>query len=355
MNEPSIPRDQPLRGIVLMLAALAFFSCSDAASKLMTATLPAVEVAWLRFCVFTLLILGAARMTGQERPLQSHRPVLHKSGGSYCADAPDANRAVMAQYAAALHHHDFDFDGPLLPPRARVVDAGNLPRAEDASENRARIRGAITAILNAGAVPLVIGGDDSVPIPLFEAFAGRGSYTVLQIDAHIDWRDDVNGERLGLSSTMRRASEMGQIGRIIQVGQRGIGSARPADVADAKAAGVHFISAHQVHREGLEPVLRLIEPGSELLITFDCDALDPAIMPGVIGRVPGGLSYWQAIDLLRGAAARAQIASFDLVEFMPVRDLDGTGALVAGRLLATAAGIVTRQAKATRPPLDNDS
>ena len=76
MNEPSIPRDQPLRGIVLMLAALAFFSCSDAASKLLTATLPAVEVAWLRFCVFTLLILGAARMTGQERPLQSHRPVL---------------------------------------------------------------------------------------------------------------------------------------------------------------------------------------------------------------------------------------------------------------------------------------
>ena len=69
----------------------------------------------------------------------------------------------------------------------------------------------------------MIGGDDLVPIPLFEAFAGRGSYTVLQIDAHIDWRDDVNGERLGLSSTMRRASEMGQIGRIIQVGQRGIG------------------------------------------------------------------------------------------------------------------------------------
>jgi hypothetical protein len=56
MNKPSIPRDQPLRGIVLMLAALAFFSCSDAASKLMTAILPAIEVAWLRFCVFTLLM-----------------------------------------------------------------------------------------------------------------------------------------------------------------------------------------------------------------------------------------------------------------------------------------------------------
>jgi agmatinase len=279
----------------------------------------------------------------------------YASVGSYCADAPDAIRAVMAQYAAALHHHDFDFDGPLLPPRVRVVDAGNMPLAEDPSENRAQIREAVGAILNAGAVPLVLGGDDSVPIPLFEAFAGRGSYTVLQIDAHIDWRDDVDGERLGLSSTMRRASEMGHIGRIIQVGQRGVGSARPADVADARAAGVHFISAHQLHREGLEPVLRLIEPGSELLITFDCDALDPAIMPAVIGRVPGGLSYWQAVDLLHGAADRARVASFDLVEFMPARDLDGTGALVAGRILATVTGIVARQAGSAAESLPDPS
>jgi drug/metabolite transporter (DMT)-like permease len=76
MNEPAIPRDRPLRGIVLMLAALAFFSCSDAASKVMTATLPAVEVAWLRFCVFTILILGTAVGTGQTHALRSKRPIL---------------------------------------------------------------------------------------------------------------------------------------------------------------------------------------------------------------------------------------------------------------------------------------
>lgn len=153
---------------------------------------------------------------------------------------------------------------------------------------------------------------------------------------------------MGLSSTMRRASEMGHISRIIQVGQRGVGSARPADVADAREAGVHLIGAHQVHREGLEPVLRLIEPGSELLITFDCDGLDPSIMPGVIGRAPGGLGYWQAVDLLRGAATRGRIAGFDLVEFMPDRDVDGLGALVAGRLVATVAGLIARQVAGER-------
>jgi agmatinase len=210
----------------------------------------------------------------------------YPSVGSYCAAAPEAIRLAMAHYAATLHHHDFDLDSPLLPPGTRLVDAGDLPVADDASVNRERITSATRAVLDAGAVPLVVGGDDSVPIPVFEAFAGRGPFTLLQIDAHIDWRDEVQGERMGLSSTMRRASEMGHISRIIQVGQRGVGSARPADVADAREAGVHLIGAHQVHREGLEPVLRLIEPGSELLITFDCDGLDPSIMPGVIGRAP---------------------------------------------------------------------
>jgi drug/metabolite transporter (DMT)-like permease len=76
MNEPSISHDRPLRGIALMLAALAFFSCSDAASKLMTASLPAVEVAWLRYCAFTLLMLGTAAFTGRAQALRSRKPVL---------------------------------------------------------------------------------------------------------------------------------------------------------------------------------------------------------------------------------------------------------------------------------------
>ena len=57
-------------------------------------------------------------------------------------------------------------------------------------------------------------------------FAGR-QVVILQIDAHIDWRDEVGGEHWGLSSNMRRASEMAHVTGIVQVGQRGIGSARP--------------------------------------------------------------------------------------------------------------------------------
>jgi drug/metabolite transporter (DMT)-like permease len=76
MNDPSIARDRPLRGITLMLAALAFFSCSDAASKLMTTAIPAVEVTWLRFCVFSLLMLGTAVITRRVHALRSRRSSL---------------------------------------------------------------------------------------------------------------------------------------------------------------------------------------------------------------------------------------------------------------------------------------
>ena len=268
--------------------------------------------------------------------------------GSYAAGAPAAIRAGVADFAGSRAHVDFDFGGPPLAD-ARVVDCGDVPGdAQDTAGNRQRITGAIATILDRGATPVVIGGDDSVPIPVFQAFAGRGRYTVLQVDAHIDWRDEVKGERMGLSSTMRRASEMGHVERIVQVGARGIGSARPADLAAARAFGVDFVFADAVHEHGIGPVLDLIAPGSEVLVSIDCDGLDPGVIPAVIGPAPGGLSYWQTVKLLRGVAARARMACFDIVEFMPARDINGLGALAAGRLVINALGLIARSRTGNR-------
>lgn len=263
--------------------------------------------------------------------------------GHYCAGGPAAIRAGAAAYAANLAHMNFDLGGPTTAG-ARVVDAGDLAiSATDAAANRAVIAAAVGTILNKGAVPVLIGGDDSLPIPMLQAFAGRGrEIVILQIDAHIDWRDEVQGERWGLSSTMRRASEMAHVTRIVQVGQRGIGSARMSDVAEARDWGVQFVSGREVHQAGIGRALALIPEGADVVICFDCDALDPAIMPAVIGRTAGGLSYGQAVDLIEGVAAKARIVAFDLVEFMPAQDIGGMGAMTAAQLLAAAVGIIAR-------------
>lgn len=268
----------------------------------------------------------------------------YASVGPYCAGAPAAIRAAAAPYAASLQHMDFDFEAPLLPEGPnQACDLGDLTYGKDNSANRDLIRGAVSTIMDQGAVPIVLGGDDSIPISMLQAFEGRGKYTIVQIDAHIDWRDDVDGERWGLSSTMRRASEMDHVERIIQVGARNIGSARPRDYADALAWGVKFFTARDIASNGMAPVTAAIPNGSNVIICFDCDALDPAIMPGVIGRAPGGLGYWQTIELLRAISGKAKISGFDLVEFMPDCDVDGLGALTAYRMVATILGLVCRQ------------
>ncbi len=264
--------------------------------------------------------------------------------GAYAEGSPTAIRGAVAGHASALGHMDFDLGGPILADgRRRVVDLGDLPtRPDDAVGNRELIRRAVGAILAAGAVPVVLGGDDSTPIPVLEAYAGR-EVTILQLDAHIDWRDEVAGERLGLSSNMRRASEMAHVRRMVQVGQRGIGSARPADHADAVRWGVRFVSAHDLHAAGVERALAEIPAGGEVFVNLDIDALDPSIMPAVIGPAPGGLTYWQTIDLLAGVAARARMVGFSLVEFTPDRDPDGLAALTAARIVANVIGLLARQ------------
>ncbi len=265
------------------------------------------------------------------------------------AKAADSFRAALKEDALWLEHWDFDLDGPLLPDaRFKAVDLGNLPtRSPDGRGNRRKIETLVKAILAAGAVPLMLGGDDSVPIPFISAYAGGGPITVLQIDAHIDWRDQRNAEKLGYSSTMRRASEQPHVWRIVQAGAHGLGSARQGEVEDAKNWGAHIIPSRIIHAQGLAPVLAYIEPDSDVLISLDLDVLDAAVMPAVAHPSPGGLSYVQVTDLIMAVAAKARIAGFTMVEFVPKKDISGTSAYTAARIAAITLGLIARQRKLT--------
>ncbi|UUX50539.1 arginase family protein [Nisaea acidiphila] len=268
------------------------------------------------------------------------------SVGAYCRNAPDALRKATSSLTANVDRHNFDLGGPIFPTGSRrAVDCGNLPFDEaDFARNREVISDTVRKVVGSSAVPILVGGDDSVPIPMLDALAATGErYTVLQIDAHIDWRRNHMGEEYGLSSTMRRASEMPHIERILQVGARGIGSAHTDDYQDAVAWGARFFTAHDIHRDGIAPVLDLIPEGTEIVVCTDVDALDPSLVPGVIGRTPGGLAYHHVLDLFKGAAERGNIAAMDFVEYVPEADIDGLGALTTAGLIAAAMGLIARQ------------
>ena len=263
-----------------------------------------------------------------------------------CAEAPAAVRARSARLARFVGHHDFDLDGPMLPAGSvfRVIDAGDVPGdPDDGAGNAARAEGAVRAVVGAGSVPIVLGGDDSIPIPVLRALDGVDGLHVLQVDAHLDFRDTVAGIRDGYSSPMRRASEMDHVARIVQVGLRGVGSARTEDVADARAAGNLLVTARELRERGAAWLIDQLPVDAPLFVAFDCDALDPSVLPAVSGLSPGGLAYEEAMDLLTGAAARCRVVGAAFTELVPERDVNERSALVVVRLVTLLlAGLARR-------------
>lgn len=260
-----------------------------------------------------------------------------------CAQAPPAVRARSQRMARFRGHWDFDLDAPLLPLDGppRLVDAGDVPGdPADGSGNAARSTDAVRAILRAGAVPICIGGDDSVPIPILRALDAAGPVTVVQVDAHLDYRDEVDGVREGYSSPMRRGAEMAHVGRIVHVGLRGIGSARPTDVADSRAAGNVLVTAHELHAHGVPWLIEQLADDARIFLAFDADGLDPSVAPAVSAPAPGGLGYQQALELIVGLGSRLVGAAF--TELVPELDEGGRSSLVIARLMCATAQVTTR-------------
>ena len=258
--------------------------------------------------------------------------------------APDAFRNAIAPDSEWLEHWDFDLGHPLLDHGLGICDLGNLgTKSKDGEGNRVLIEDETRRVLDAGAVPIMFGGDDSVPIPFIAAYSDQPAIVILQIDAHIDWRDERYGERNGFSSTMRRASEHDHVWRIVQVGARGMGSAREAEIRDAQKWGARLITARDVHHRGVAQVLDHIPDDCDCVIALDCDALDVSQMPAVAYPSPGGLNYTQVTDLIAGVASKARIAGFSMVEFVPKRDPEGTAAFTAARIACNVIGRLGRR------------
>src|SRR5207244_11041327 len=122
-------------------------------------------------------------------------------------------------------------------------------------------------------VPIALGGEDSNRIPVMRGYEGRGTMCVVQIDAHIDWRDEREGIREGLSSTMRRASEMPWVKGMVQIGIRGFGSARKLEFDAARKYGSVLVGAEELHRLGVEEILRRVPGSGRYYTTMDMDGL----------------------------------------------------------------------------------
>ncbi len=257
------------------------------------------------------------------------------------SNAPSAVRQASARLSQQLDRFDFDLGGPILAGKPiRVVDVGDV--AGDAWDMGAHYRRAEEAArILFGKVKMLctIGGDHGVPIPVFRALEVLGTpVTMVHVDAHLDWRDEVNGVREGYSNPFRRASEMPWITSMYQIGLRGQGSARPGDVADAKAWGSNIFTAYDVCERGIGDVLDAIPDGGTYYLSIDADGVDPSVMPAVMAPSPGGLLHHHMRALIHGLVGKGRLVGIDVVEIAPKYDHNDLTAIAAGRLFVNAIG-----------------
>lgn len=263
---------------------------------------------------------------------------------SHAAGGADAVRGALSWYSTGTEQMDFDSLQPVFAG-ASVADLGNVTEdLEDGAANRSSIEAVTRAVLAKKSTPILLGGDDSVPIPFIQGLAyGYSEITIVQVDAHIDWRHEVNGVTHGFSSTMRRASEMDHVRNIIQIGARGPGSARQQDCEDAVNWGARVFTARDIHRNGLDEALKAVPGRTPVVLSIDVDGIDPSVVPGVILPAFGGLGYQQMLDVIQGVAERAPIVAADFVEFVPEQDIQSRGAQAIARLACNVINAIAAQ------------
>ena len=221
----------------------------------------------------------------------------------------------------------------------RIVDIGDADIIHtDTVASHANIETGVRAILAAGAVPVVLGGDHSVNIPCINAFDGEAPFHLVQIDAHLDFVDERHGVRHGHGNPMRRAAEKPYVTGLSQIGIRKVSSTARDGYEDARAMGSDIQSVRQFRALGVDGMLDRIPAGQRYYVTIDIDGFDPSIAPGTGTPSHGGFLYYEVLELLDGLTRRGSIVGVDLVEVAPDYDPTGSTTTLAAQLLLNLIG-----------------
>jgi agmatinase len=251
--------------------------------------------------------------------------VPYDGGTSYRPGARMGPREIRAQSSLIRPYNYFQNVAPF--DRLNVADVGDvdappvsIEKAYDAIEAR------MSAIIGAGARPIVVGGDHSITLPVLRALAKKhGPLGLVQIDAHIDTWDEYFGGKYFHGTPFRRAIEEGIVDgrRFIQVGIRGPMYGED-DFDFHREHGITMIDIDRLKARGTAWVvdeMRRVLTGA-VYMTFDIDAVDPAFAPGTGTPEVGGLTSHDAQQLVRGLAALSLVGG-DIVEVSPLYDGPG--------------------------------
>lgn len=240
-----------------------------------------------------------------------------------CSDRPGARlgpRGIRAAGFASLGHLEAGVSwGDVL----RVIDYGDAPVVPaDPARSHLAIEAVVGEVVEAGLLPIVLGGDHSITEPALRAVAKRqgGPIGLIHFDTHSDTNRELNGVELSHGTPMYRLVEQGHVDprRYVQLGLRGY--AISDEFAWQRERGISTIYMHDIRAVGVEAAVRqaleLVGDGP-VYLTVDIDVLDPAFAPGTGTPEPGGMTSADLLLAVRTIAAASPLVGADVVEVLP--------------------------------------
>jgi guanidinobutyrase len=231
-----------------------------------------------------------------------------------------------------------------MATRAAPYDSMQVADIGDVAINTFNLRKSMDIVTEAydeilahGCVPLTMGGDHTIVLPILRAMKKRyGALGVIHVDAHADVNDTMFGEKIAHGTPFRRAIEERLIdgNRVVQIGLRGTGYTAE-DFDWSRSQGIRVVQAEECWYKSVAPIMDEVRAklgNGPVYLSFDIDGLDPSFAPGTGTPEIGGLTIWQGLEIIRGCRG-LDLVGCDLVEISPPYDTSGNTALVGANLL----------------------
>jgi agmatinase len=322
-------------------------------------------------------VIDPARRWGPSGEKPDFAGLLTYGGAPYSEDPKDLERADIAIVGAPMDDLVSDRPGARFGPRAiraagcppgphleakldafselRIVDYGDAPVVPaDPRQSHQAIQSIIDEVAEAGAIPIVLGGDHSITEPEITALARHhGPLGLVHFDTHTDTGATVLGAELSHGTPMYKLVENGLVdaSRYVQIGLRGYWPGE-TEFGWQSSHGITSLFMHEIRELGIAAVVERaagIAAGAEsdqpVFLSIDVDVLDPAFAPGTGTPEPGGMTSAELLWAVRGVSERCRLVGGDVVEVAPtsIGGADVT-ALIADRVVREAlTGIALRR------------
>jgi len=244
-----------------------------------------------------------------ERSLFNLIPVPYDATSTY---RPGSRTGPQALIDASRNIEIYDHQLASEPAMVGVATLDEVPvTCADPARMVDAVEAAVAPVAARGKIPVVLGGEHSVSVGAVRALAGREKVFVVSLDAHADLRDSYQGTGFSHACFLRRAREVAG-GCVL-----GVRSVSPEEVEYAAGSGTKVVFADQMVGPAAGKVDLDFVPET-VYLSVDLDVLDPSIMPATGTPEPGGLGWYDVMDLVTRVVRGRRVVGFDVVELCPL-------------------------------------